>query len=96
MPPTHLYAHWRETVPPLRLNLFEARVSNGVVRIGDHVRELPAAHHIQPCACTLCRKRPESERVLRVAAIGSRNGTVYLLLPGAYECPALEVERVET
>jgi hypothetical protein len=44
----------------------------------------------------LCRKRPENERVVRVAAIGSRNGTVYVVLPGAYECPALEVERVDT
>jgi hypothetical protein len=33
--------------------------------------------------------------VVRVQAIGSRDGTVYLLLPGAYECPALEVERVD-
>ena len=96
MAPTHLYAQWRETVPPLKLNLAEALVSNGVVHIGDHVRELPAAHHIQPCACTLCRKRPESERVVRVAGIGSRNGTVYVVLPGSYECPALEVERVDT
>jgi hypothetical protein len=91
----HLYAQWRETVSPLSLNLKEARVSNGTVRVGDHVRELPAEHHIQPCACTLCRKRPENERILRVAAIGSRNGTVYVVLPGAYECPALEVERVD-
>jgi hypothetical protein len=95
MAPTHLYAQWRETVPPLKLNLAEALVSNGVVRIGDHVRELPATHHIQPCACTLCREHPENERVVRVHAIGSRNGTVYLVLPGAYECPALEVERIE-
>jgi hypothetical protein len=95
MPQAHLYAQWRETVGPLRLNLTEARVSNGVVHVGDHVRELPAAHHIQPCACTLCREQPDEERVVRVQAIGSRDGTVYLLLPGAYECPALEVERVE-
>ncbi len=96
MPQAHLYAQWRETVPPLMMNLHEARVSNGVVRVGDTVRELPADHHIQPCACTLCRKRPENERVVRVAAIGSRNGTVYVVLPGAYECPALEVERIDT
>ncbi len=96
MAPTHLYAHWREAVPPLRLNLAEARVSNGVVHIGDHVRELPAPHHIQPCACTLCRDQPDADRIVRVHAIGSRNGTVYLVLPGAYECPALEVERVDS
>lgn len=95
MPQAHLYAQWRDAIPPLSLNLKEARVSNGTVRVGDSVRELPAEHHIQPCACTLCRQRPESERVLRVAAIGSRNGTVYVVLPGAYECPALEVERID-
>jgi hypothetical protein len=95
MPQAHLYAQWRETIPPLRLNLSEARVSNGVVHVGDKVRELPAEHHIQPCACTLCRDRPDDERVVRVQAIGSRNGTVYVVLPGLYECPALEVERVE-
>ena len=94
MPQAHLYAQWRETVPPLRLNLGEARVANGVVRIGDAVRELPAPHHIQPCACTLSREQSEDERVVRVMAIGQRNGLVYLVLPGAYECPALEVERV--
>ncbi len=97
MPPqAHLYAQWRETIAPLRLNLKEAKVSNGVVRVGDKVRELPATHHIQPCACTLCRERPDDERILRVQAIGSRDGIVYVLLPGAYECPALEVERVDS
>ena len=94
MAQAHLYAQWRATVPPLQLNLKEARVSNGVVRVGDRVRELPAPHHIQPCACTLCRERPEHERVVRVHAIGERNGTVYLISPGSYECPASEVERV--
>jgi hypothetical protein len=95
MPQAHLYAQWRETIAPLRLNLREARVSNGVVRVGDRVRELPALHHIQPCACTLCRDRPDDERIVRVQAIGSRDGLVYVVLPGAYECPALEVERVD-
>jgi hypothetical protein len=95
MPQAHLYAQWRETIPPLRLNLREARVSNGVVRVGDRVRELPALHHIQPCACTLCRERPDDERIVRVQAIGSRDGLAYVVLPGAYECPALEVERVD-
>jgi len=96
MPQAHLYAQWRESISPLQMNLKEAHVSNGVVRVGDVVRELPAEHHIQPCACTLCRKRPDTERLVRVTAIGSRNGTVYVVLPGAYECPALEVERVDT
>ena len=76
MPQAHLYAQWRETVPPLKLNLKEAHVSNGIVHVGDQVRELPAAHHIQPCACTLCRERPAAERVVRVHAIGQRNGMV--------------------
>jgi len=91
-----LYAQWREAIGPLRLNLTEAHVSNGVVKVGDRVRELPAAHHIQPCACTLCRARPDEERIVPVTAIGSRNGTVYVVLPGLYECPAAEVERVDT
>src|SRR5438128_10718650 len=95
MPQAYLSAHWRETISPLLVNIEEARVSNGVVRVGDRVRELPAAHHIQPCACTLCRERPDEERVLSVYAIGSRNDTVYLVLPGGYECPASEVERVD-
>ena len=38
---------------------------------------------------------PEDERIVRVQAIGSRDGMVYVVLPGAYECPALEVERVD-
>lgn len=94
MPHAHLYAQWRDTIPPLRSNLEQATVSNGVVRIGDWVRELPASHHIQPCACILCRERPDAERVLQVQAIGERAGTTYVVLPDGYECPALEVERV--
>ena len=95
MSQAHLYAQWRDTISPLRLNLSEAQVSNGMVKVGDRVRELPATHHIQPCACTLCRERPAAERIVPVQAIGSRNGMVYLVLPGAYECPALEVERID-
>jgi hypothetical protein len=95
MPQAHLYAQWRDAIPPLSLNLMEARVSNGLVRVGDRVRELPARHHIQPCSCTLCRERPDSERILQVHAIGERNGAVYVVLPGAYECPALEVEKID-
>ena len=95
MPQAHLYAQWRETIPPLRLDLDHAEVSNGVVRVGDRVRELRAPHHIQPCACTLCRQGPDEERIKRVFAIGHRNGTVYVVLPGSYECPAAEVERID-
>ena len=90
----HLYAQWRDAVPPLRTSLEEAAVANGVVRIGDWVRELPAPHHIQPCACILCRERPDAERILPVLAIGERGGTPYVVLPNGYECPAAEVERV--
>jgi hypothetical protein len=96
MPQAHLYAHWRDAGAPLVLNQKEARVSNGVVHVGDAVRELPALHHIQPCACTLCREKPEADRVVRVHAIGVRNGLEYVVLPGAYECPALEVERIDS
>ena len=92
MPQGHLYAQWRDGEPPLVPSLAEAHVSNGVVRVGDWVRELPAPHHIQPCACCLCRQLPEGERDVQVQAIGQRNGTIYLLLPDGYECPAAEVE----
>ncbi len=89
---THLYAQWRETIPPLEHWLDEATVVNGVVRVGDWVRELPAPHHIQPCACCLCRERPDTERNVPVLGIGKRQGAVYVLLPEGYECPADEVE----
>jgi hypothetical protein len=89
----HLYAQWRDREPPLETYLEEAPVANGIVRVGDWVRELPATHHIQPCACTLCRVRPDEERNVRVLGIGRRNGTIYVLLPEGYECPASEVER---
>jgi hypothetical protein len=92
----HLYAQWRDRVPPLETYLEEAPVANGVVRVGDWVRELPAPHHIQPCACTLCRERPDEERNVKVLGIGRRNGTIYVLLPEGYECPASEVERAPT
>ena len=89
----HLYAQRRDSAPRLDTYLEEAPVANGVVRVGDLVRELPALHHIQPCACTLCRERPDAERNVKVLGIGRRNGTIYVLLPEGYECPAAEVER---
>ena len=95
MPNSHLRAQWRAQVPPLIMNRSTARVSNGVVRVGDWVRELPAEHHIQPCACILCREVPEDLRLARVMGIGEREGTMYLLLDEGYECPADEVERVQ-
>lgn len=90
----HLYARWRVADPPLRTGLEQATVANGVVRVGDWVRELPARHHIQPCACVLCRGGPDSRRVLQVRAIGERDAVAYVVLPDDYECPAAEVERV--
>ena len=90
----HLTAHWRAGMPPLVLNRTTAEVSNGVVRIGDWVRELPAPHHIQPCACCLCREGPEEDRLVQVQAIGERAGSTYVVLDSGYECPADELERV--
>ena len=69
----------------------QAPVVNGVVQVGDHVRELPALHHLQPCACSLCRP---DQAVWQVWDIGEREGTTYLLLDAWYECPAAEVEQV--
>ena len=94
MPQAHLYSQWRASVPPLVLNRRAAHVSNGIVRVGDWVRELPAPHHIQPCACVLCRRRSDEERGAQVRGIGERQGALYLLLHDGYECPAEEVERV--
>ena len=90
----HLYAQWRDAIPPLHTSLDQTSVANGVVRIGDWVRELPAPHHIQPCACILCREMPDAERAQPVLAIGERGGTAYVVLPNGYECPAAEVELV--
>jgi hypothetical protein len=81
-------------MPPLVMNQRAARVSNGVARVGDWVRELPASHHIQPCACILCREMPDEARLVRVLGIGERSGTTYLLLDEGYECPADEVELI--
>lgn len=92
MPQAHLSAQWRENEPPLRVNLAEAPVANGIARVGDWVRELPALHHIQPCACCLCRVLPDTDRSVQVQGIGQRDGVVYVLLPDGYECPAAEVE----
>ncbi len=90
----HLCAQWRAAAPPLLLNRATAPVANGVVRVGDWVRELPAPHHIQPCACVLCRDQTDADRMVQVQGIGEREGTLYLVLDEDYECPAEEVERV--
>ena len=68
-------------------------VSNGKVRVGDRVRELPALHHIQPCACVLCLPAG-SRQPSRVLGFGIRDGTVYLRLEHNYDCPAVEFERI--
>jgi hypothetical protein len=94
MPQAHLYAQWRAAEPPLLLNRDVAQVSNGQVRVGDWVRELPAPHHIQPCACTLCRQVPDELRQAQVRGIGERDGAMYIVLDNGYECPADELERV--
>jgi hypothetical protein len=94
MPQAHLSAQWREKVVPLVTDVAHATVANGVVQVGDWVRELPATHHIQPCACYLCRPLPDADRNVQVQAIGRRDGTVYVVLHDGYECPALEVERI--
>ena len=78
----------------MRRSRASAQVSNGVVHIGDWVRELPAPHHIQPCACCLCREQPDEVRRAQVHAIGERDGMTYLVLAHGYECPAEEVERI--
>jgi len=95
MPQAHLYAQWRAAEPPLHLNREVAQVTNGTVRVGDWVRELPALHHIQPCACTLCRPVPDEMRRAQVRAIGERAGALFVVLENGYECPADEVERVQ-
>jgi hypothetical protein len=81
-------------MPALQMHQRSARVSNGLVRVGDWVRELPANHHIQPCACILCRDMPDDARIVRVLGIGERSGLTYLVLDEGYECPADEVELV--
>jgi hypothetical protein len=94
MPQAHLSAQWREKVAPLVTDVAQADVVNGTVRVGDWVRELPAAHHIQPCACVLCRPMPGVNRDVQVRALGRRDGKVFVVLDEGYECPALEVEKV--
>ena len=71
----------------------KAKVSNGVVKVGDFVRELPA-NHLQPCACCLCRPPGGERPPLLIMAIIERDGTTYLRLDQDYECPAEELERV--
>ena len=71
-----------------------AGVANGVVRVDDWVRELPATH-FQPCACCLCRPAGGARPVFRVRAIELEQGRTYLRLDGEQRYPAEEFERVE-
>ena len=69
-----------------------AAVANGLARPGDRVRELPAAHHLQPCACCLCRAdRPAHT----ISLAGTAAGVAYVVLPPDYVCPAAEVELID-
>ena len=69
------------------------RIEVATIRVIEQGVRAHGSNHIQPCACTLCRERPDEERNVKVLGIGRRNGTIYVLLPEGYECPASEVER---
>ena len=87
--PLQLLRHRSEPLAPCS----SARVANGLVSLGDAVRELPAPHHLGPCACCLCR---EARPIWTVDAIGERTCEVYLVREDGYRCPALEVERISS
>ena len=71
-----------------------AAVANGVVRVDDWVRELPASH-FQPCCCCLCRPPGGSRPIFRVRAIEREQGRTYLRFDGEQRYPGEEFERVE-
>jgi hypothetical protein len=71
-----------------------AEVANGVVRVDDWVRELPA-RHFQPCACCLCRPPGGTRPIFRVRAIEREQGRTYLRFDGEHRYAAEEFERVE-
>jgi hypothetical protein len=71
-----------------------AGVANGVVRVDDWVRELPASH-FQPCACRLCRPPGGTRPIFRVRAIDLEQGRTYLRFDGEHRYAAEEFERVE-
>ena len=68
--------------------------ANGVVRVDDWVRELPASH-FQPCWCCLCRPPGGIRPIFRVRAIEREQGRAYLRFDGEHRYPAEEFERVE-
>src|SRR3569833_2047905 len=71
-----------------------ARESNGDVRVGDWVRELPADHHFQPCYCCLCRPQSGSRPVHEVTGIRRERESTFLCLEDEEMYPADEYERV--
>jgi hypothetical protein len=71
-----------------------AGVANGLVRVDDWVRELPASH-FQPCACCLCRPPGGTRPIFRIRAIEVEQGRTYLRFEGEQRYPAEEFERVE-
>jgi hypothetical protein len=71
-----------------------AGVANGVVRIDDWVRELPASH-FQPCACCLCSPPGGTRPIFRVRAIELEQGRTYLRFDGEHRYAAEEFERAE-
>jgi hypothetical protein len=71
-----------------------AGVANGLVRVDDWVRELPATH-FQPCSCCLCRPPGGTRPIFRVEGIEREQGRTYLRVDGENRYPAEEFERVE-
>lgn len=70
----------------------EAEVVDGVVHIGDWVRERPA-DHFQPCYCCLCRPPGGERPIMEVRGIDVRNDVVYLRFADQSAFPADEFER---
>ena len=71
-----------------------AYVANGLVRVGDWVRELPATH-FQPCSCCLCRPPAGARPIYRIGGIEVHGGRSYLRFVTEHRHLADEFERVE-
>jgi hypothetical protein len=76
------------------LHMEAVQVINGVVRVGDWVRELPADHHFQPCYCCLCRPVTGNRPAFQVKGIGRSDDGTYLRFSDGSELPSNEYERV--
>lgn len=70
------------------------QVVNGVVRVGDWVRELPADHHFHPCYCCLCRPVAGHRPSFQVQGIGRSTDVTYLQFSDGSSLPSEEYERV--